>query len=118
MKQLQSHQIAYTQNEHKVKNHYMSVTATQQHLNKIRKNFLYQNLFHLSPVSLTTVINLYFRIFQRIFVKIRNGPRGILRGRGILIYEKSLKSKFSCQNPINDTPTSLTYGPQYLTPSA
>jgi hypothetical protein len=44
-KQLQSHQLAYTQNEHKVKNHYMNVKATKQHLNKIRKKFPVQIFF-------------------------------------------------------------------------
>jgi hypothetical protein len=36
----------------------------------------------LSPVSLTAVIKLYFRIFPRIFVKVRNNPHGILSGPG------------------------------------
>ncbi len=38
--------------------------------------------FHLSPVSLTPVIILYFRIAPRILVKIRNVPHGILSGPG------------------------------------
>ncbi len=36
--------------------------------------------FHLSLVSSTPVINLDFRISPRFFVKIRNGPLGILKG--------------------------------------
>ncbi len=32
-----------------------------------------------------------------IFVEIRNGPNGVLRGPGELIHEKKLKSKISCQ---------------------
>jgi hypothetical protein len=53
----------------------------------------------LSPVSLTMAINNNSRISPRIFKKIRNGPYGILRGRGTLIYEKKLKLKISCQTP-------------------
>jgi hypothetical protein len=42
-------------------------TASQQ---KNMKNLLSQNCYHLSLVSLTPVINLYFAIF----IKIINGP--------------------------------------------
>ncbi len=45
----------------------------------------------LSPVLTTPMINLYIRIFPQIFVKIRNGSHGILRGQGKLIHEKKLK---------------------------
>jgi hypothetical protein len=37
--------------------------------------------FHLSPVSLTPVINLNFRISPRLLIKIQNGPHGLLRSR-------------------------------------
>jgi hypothetical protein len=57
MKQLQRH-ACLPQNEHNVK----IITATQQHLNKVRKTFLSQIFSHLYPVLLTPVINLYFRI--------------------------------------------------------
>jgi len=40
------------------------------------------NFYHLSPVSLTLVINLYFWIYSRIFLIIRNGFNGLLRGTG------------------------------------
>jgi hypothetical protein len=52
------------------------------------QNFLYQNCSHLLPVSLTLVINLYFRISPRIFVKIRKGPNWILWGPGETETEK------------------------------
>ncbi len=45
------------------------------------------------------MINLYFRISQRLFVKIRKALMGYPGARGKLIYEKTLKSKISCQTP-------------------
>ncbi len=54
----------------------------QQHLKKIWKEFLTQNIFHFSPMLLTPVITLYFRISTRNFVNIWNCPNGILRGPG------------------------------------
>jgi hypothetical protein len=53
----------------------------------------------LSPVSLTPVINLYFRISLQIFVKLRKGPNWILRAGMKLIHRKNLKWKSSCQAP-------------------
>jgi hypothetical protein len=35
-----------------------------------------------APVFWTPVINLYLRIYPPIFVKIGNGPHGIVRGLG------------------------------------
>ncbi len=59
--------------------------SSQQKIKKI----IPQNFFHLSPVSLTPVINIHSRLSPRIFEKIRNGPNGIHSGaRGTLIYEK------------------------------
>jgi hypothetical protein len=56
----------------------------------------------------TPVINIYSRIFLRIFEKIRNSPKGIiLRARGTQIHGKNLKSKISCQTPINKTNSSI-----------
>jgi hypothetical protein len=58
----------------------------------------------LSSVSLTPVINLYFRISPRIFKEIRNGPTVIVYSgaRGKLLHEKNVKSKISCQNPFKN----------------
>ena len=64
-----------------------------------------KNLFHnfslFLPVSLTPLMNIHSQISLRIFEKIWNGPNGILRARGTLIYEKNLMSKISCQTPFN-----------------
>ncbi len=64
----------------------------------MKKN-LFQNFSLFSPVSLAPLINIHSRISPRIFKKIWNGPNGILRGPGTLIYEKNLMSKISCQTP-------------------
>ncbi len=53
-------------------------------------------------VSLSPVINHYFQISSRIFVNIRNGPHGILRGLGEAASWKNLKSKISCQTLYKD----------------
>jgi hypothetical protein len=60
---------------------YVSST-TQRWPNKIIKIFLIGDFFHLPPVSRTPVANLELRISPRIFEKIRNGLKGILRGWG------------------------------------
>jgi hypothetical protein len=60
---------------------YVSST-TQRWPNKIIKIFLIEDFFHLPPVSLTPVANLELRISPRIFEKIQNGLKGILRGWG------------------------------------
>ncbi len=49
---------------------------------------------------LTPLLNIHLRISPGIFEKIRNGPNGILRARGTLIYEKILMWKISCQTPL------------------
>jgi hypothetical protein len=67
----------------------MSVNSNPQHLNKIGKNFLSQQFFHLSPASLAPVINLYVQISSLIFVIIQNGPNGIFRVQEKLIHEKT-----------------------------
>jgi hypothetical protein len=54
--------------------------TTQRCPNKIIKIFLLEGFFHLPPVSLTPVANLELQISRRIFEKIRNGPKGIIRG--------------------------------------
>jgi hypothetical protein len=41
-----------------------------------------EDFLHLPPVSLTPVANLELRISPRILEKIRNDPKGILRGLG------------------------------------
>jgi hypothetical protein len=41
-----------------------------------------EKTFHLLPVLLTPVINLYFQIPPQIFAKIPKGPHGIIRGPG------------------------------------
>jgi hypothetical protein len=62
------------------------------------KNFLSQNIFHLSTVSLTLVINL---LPPRIFVKIEVVPKEYSGAGGKMIHEKYLKSKFSSQTLFN-----------------
>ncbi len=62
---------------------YIYVKSTIQRCpNKIIKNFLIEDFFHLPPVSLTPVVNLELRISPRIFEKIRNGPTRTLWGWG------------------------------------
>jgi hypothetical protein len=41
-----------------------------------------EDFLHLPPVSLTPAANLELRISPQIFEKIRNDPKGILRGLG------------------------------------
>jgi hypothetical protein len=55
---------------------------------------------HLSPVSLTPVINLYLRISPQICVKIRNFLNGILIGPGKLILEQNFKLKSHVRLPL------------------
>ncbi len=62
---------------------YIYVNSTTQRCpNKIIKIFLLEDFFHLPPVSLTPVVHLEPRISPRIFEKIRNGRKGILRCLG------------------------------------
>jgi hypothetical protein len=60
---------------------YVSST-TQRWPYKIIKIFLFEDFFHLPPVSLTPVANLELRISPQIFEKIRNGLKEILWGWG------------------------------------
>ncbi len=75
----------------------MSVNSTLTVSQKIWKNFL---SILLSLVSLTPLINLYFRISPRIFITIRNSLYFILRGPKKLIHEKNLKSKSRVRVPL------------------
>jgi hypothetical protein len=64
-------------------NIYIYVNSTTQRCpNKIIKIFLLESFCHLPPVSLTPVANLKLRISSRIFEKIRNSPKFIIRGLG------------------------------------
>jgi hypothetical protein len=62
---LQKYLLASLKSEQKVKHHNMSVNSNST---------ASQHFSHLSLVVLTPVIDLYFRIFPRIFVKIWKGP--------------------------------------------
>ncbi len=55
----------------------------------------------LLPVSLTLVINIHSQISLRIFEKIRMARLEDLLARRTMINEKNLKSKISCQSPLN-----------------
>ncbi len=74
-------------------------STTQRCPNKILKNSLLEDFFHLPPVSLTPVVHLEPRISPRIFEKNRNGRNAILRCLGKLIHEKNQKSKISWHCP-------------------
>jgi hypothetical protein len=72
MKNLQQNQLAYTSER----------TLSKKSLYNVKSNptacavnvSLYLKKIHLSPVLLTPVVNLYFRI--------RNGPHGVIKGPG------------------------------------
>ncbi len=53
------------------------------------KKPLSEKISYLSPGWLTTVINLYIRIYSRMFVYIQNGFYRVFRGIGKLICEKT-----------------------------
>ncbi len=74
---------------------------TQQHLKKNVKNLPISNFFflHLSPLSLKTVINIYFRLSSRIFVK--NSKRSPWWARGKLIHEKTWSPKSRIRLPLS-----------------
>ncbi len=60
---------------------------------------------------------LYFRISPWIFVKIRNGPRSILRGPGETdSWKKNLKSKILCKTTFNKNNVKVS-GTVHYTPS-
>jgi hypothetical protein len=62
---------------------YMSVNNNLEALSTKYGKFPIWQFFHLLPVSLTPATNnLYFQIFSQIFIKIRNGPHGTLKGPG------------------------------------
>ncbi len=67
----------------------MSVKSNPIASQQNKKKLPISKFFCLQLVSLTPVINHCFRMSPRIFVKIRNDPKGILRARGKLIHEKS-----------------------------
>jgi hypothetical protein len=70
-------------------------STTQRCPSKIIKNFWLEGFFHLPPVSLTPVANIELQISPRIFVKIQNGPNGIIRGLGETDSRKKPEAKIS-----------------------
>jgi hypothetical protein len=70
---------------------------------EIIKILLIENVFHLPPVSLTSVANVELRISPRIFEKIRNGPKGIIREGlgGNWFMKKNQKQKSRDTVPLN-----------------
>ncbi len=65
---------------------YIDVNSTIQRCpNKIIKIFLFEDFFHLPPVSTTPVVNLELGINPPFFEKIRNGPN---ESEGKLIHKK------------------------------
>ena len=75
--------------------------CTQVSSQQKNKKIIPQNFFHLSPVSLTPVINIHSRLSPRIFEKIRISI-AYSEALGTMIYEKNLMSKISCQTPFTD----------------
>ncbi len=67
----------------------------------IKNLCLSQNFSHLLPVSLTTVINLYFRIYSQIFIKNFNGSNRVFRGMGDSDLWKEIETEISCQISFN-----------------
>jgi hypothetical protein len=65
------------------------------------KKILPQNFSHLSPVLLTPLINIHSRLSPQILKKFETIPMGYSGALGTLNYEKNLKSKISCQTPLN-----------------
>jgi hypothetical protein len=57
-------------------------STTQRSPKEIMKTFLIEDFFHLPPVPKTPLVQLELRISLRIFEKIQNGPKGIIRGLG------------------------------------
>jgi hypothetical protein len=51
--------------------------------------------------QLIPAINIHWRISPRIFEKVQSGPMEYLGAWGTLIHEKNLKSKISCQTPLD-----------------
>ncbi len=75
---------------------YIYVNSTTQRCpNKIIKNFLIEDFFHLPPVSKTPVGHLEPRISPRIFEKVRIAVMVYSGAWGKLIHEKNQKSKIS-----------------------
>ncbi len=83
----------------KVKIYIYVSSTTQRWPNKIIKNFLIEDFFHLPPVSWTPVANLELRISPRIFEKIRNGLIVILWGWGETDSWKEPEAKISWHCP-------------------
>jgi hypothetical protein len=63
-------------------------STTQRCPNKIIKIILLEDFFHLPP-------DLELRMSPRIFVKVRNGPNGVIRGLGETDSRKNQKQKIS-----------------------
>jgi len=86
---------------------FSSITFLQAPENNIRViSNLFENSQRYSQVKAhhTPVVLVELRISPRIFEKIRNEPKGILRGLawGKLIHEKNQKSKISWHCPFNE----------------
>ncbi len=78
-------------------------STTQRFPNKVIKIFQFESFCHLPPVSLTPVANLEMRISPRIFEKIRNSPKVIIRGLGETDSRKNQKQKISWHCPFKDS---------------
>jgi hypothetical protein len=63
---------------------------------------MFQTIYHLSLVSMTPVINIYFRISPRIFVKILKALFGYSGARRKLIHEKNRGRKSRVRLPLRD----------------
>jgi hypothetical protein len=75
---------------------YIYVNSTiRRYPNKIIKNFLIEDFFHLPPVSTTPVVNLELRISPRIKKKIETVLMGHSGAGGKLIHEKNQEQKIS-----------------------
>jgi hypothetical protein len=77
------------------KNNYMSVNTNPTVSQKIWKNILTRHFSHLSPVSLTPVINLY------LWIKVQNWLHGILRNPGKT--DKCKKTYSWKSHPLNNS---------------
>jgi hypothetical protein len=89
---------------------FMYVNSTSQRCpDKIMKNFLIEDFFHLPPVSATPVVHLELRISPRIFEKNRNGPNCILMGLGETDSCKNQKLKISWHCPFKRGICKLQY---------
>jgi hypothetical protein len=63
------------------------------------KKYIAKHFYHLSPASLSPLINIHSRKSLRIFEKIPNGPNGVLRGPG----ETDSLKKLEAENLVSDS---------------